>query len=296
MRRGSTATVVAVLLTVVGLGLLLWGSGQGSPLVAEPQGTWGPPPIRLPELPEPVPVEQTGEEEGSQTPPPEGAERVIDLALLLYAAVILTGVLLILRALLRRGRRERDPVEEPDEELLALLDASGEEVRYRALTEGDPRNAVVACWVALEDAVDRSGLATDPSETAAELTARVLGRWQVDPSAITDLSEAYREARFSRHPVTEEQRRSAVEALRRIHEDLHRRVRAEQEAAEAARDAAAGEAAAREAPAAGETAAAGEDEGEADGVTSDADDAEADGAKARGDGPRGASGTTGTDR
>lgn len=231
MRRGSRSTVVAVLLTVAGLVLLLWGSGQGSSFVAAPQGTWGPPPIRLPELPDPVILEPPADEISGEEAPPEGAERVIDLVLLFYAAVVVAGVLLILRVLLRRGRREREPVEEPDEELLALLDASGEEVRYRALTEGDPRNAVVACWVALEDAVDRSGLATDPSETAAELTTRVLGRWQVDPSAITDLSEAYREARFSRHPVTEEQRRAAVGALERIHADLRRRVLAERQAA-----------------------------------------------------------------
>ncbi|WP_289018620.1 DUF4129 domain-containing protein [uncultured Ornithinimicrobium sp.] len=237
MRRGSRSTVVAVLLTVAGLVLLLWGSGQGSSFVAEPQGTWGPPPIRLPELPDLVSGEQPGDEITDAEGAPEGAERVIDLVLLFYAAVVVAGVLLVLRALLRRDRRERDPVEEPDEELLALLDASGEEVRYRALTEGDPRNAVVACWVALEDAVDRSGLSTDPSETAAELTTRVLGRWQVDPAAIIDLSEAYREARFSRHPVTEEQRRAAVDALERIHADLRRRALAEQEAASAAADA-----------------------------------------------------------
>ena len=230
MHRGSRSTVVAVALTVVGLGLLLWGSGQGSSLVAEPQGTWGPPPIRLPELPDAVTAQPPAADgTAAEDAPPEGAERVIDLLLLFYVAVILAGLLIILRALLARERRERAPEEEPDDELVALLDASGEQVRYRALTEGDPRNAVVACWVALEDAVDRSGLVTDPSETAAELTTRVLGRWQVDPSAIVDLSEAYREARFSRHPVTEAQRRSAVDALRRIHEDL-RRVRAEQEA------------------------------------------------------------------
>lgn len=236
MRRGSTSTVVAVLVTVLGLGLLLWGSGQGSPPVAEPQGTWGPPQIRMPEQPEPVTGEPAaGDGTETQDPPPEGADRAVDLLLLLCAALVVAGVLLILRALLRRGRREREPLREPEDELVALLDASGEEVRYRALTEGEPRNAVVACWVALEEAVDRSGLTTDPSETAAELTTRVLGRWQVEPSAISDLSEAYREARFSRHPITQERRRAAVDALRRIHEDLRRRVRAEQDAAETAR-------------------------------------------------------------
>src|SRR5690606_35692226 len=113
------------------------------------------------------------------------------------------------------------PISE-EEELVALLEATSDEVRYQALSEGDPRNAVVACWVALEDAVHRSGLTPDRSETAAELAWRVLARWDVDPSAVTDLSAAYREARFSRHPVSEVQRTVAVEALERILYDLRR--------------------------------------------------------------------------
>lgn len=236
MRRGMTSTVVVtVLLAVGGLLLLVWGSSSGSPLVGAPQGTWGPPPITMPAEPpadlevETLPPDQGGVEDG-----PDVNQWIVDAIQLAVLLAMVLALLHVLRSLVERGKREgAAPPREREDELVALLDASGEEVRYRALTQGDPRNAVVACWVALEDAVQRSGLDQDPAQTASELTGSVLARWQVDPAAIRSLSAAYREARFSRHPITEEQRRAAVDALERIHHDLRRKVRAEQEAREA---------------------------------------------------------------
>lgn len=236
MRRGMTSTVVVtVLLAVGGLLLLVWSSSSGSSLVGEPQGTWGPPPLTLPaEPPRDLEAETVPEGAGDLADGPALNQWVVDAVQLVILLALVVGLLHLLRQLLARERRESPGLlRERDEELSALLEASGEEVRYRALTQGDPRNAVVACWVALEEAVHRSGLEDDPSMTASELTTTVLSRWEVDPRAIRDLSAAYREARFSRHPVTEDQRRAAVEALETIHHDLHRKVRAEQDAREA---------------------------------------------------------------
>lgn len=227
MHRGSRSTVVvAVVTTVVLLVLLLWSAGNGTPLVSAPQGSMGPPRAESPGVDvtiTPTPSEQDG-----------GDERVamwsFNLALALWLTALVTTVLLVVRWLGRQrleGLERREVAEE--EELVALLEATSDEVRYQALSEGDPRNAVVACWVALEDAVHRSGLRPDRSETAAELTHRVLGRWDVDPDAITALSDVYREARFSRHPVSEEQRTVAVDALERIHLDLRRRAREQEQ-------------------------------------------------------------------
>lgn len=239
MRRGSTSTVViAVAAALAGLTILLWGSSGGAPLVSAPQGTWGAPRISFDPVPATITPSQaaTAGVDGSRR-----AETAVDWLLVGFLLLVVAVVLMVLRMLLNRERREdRDLTPQEDEELVALLEASGDDVRYRALSEADPRNAVVACWVALEEAVRRSGLRDDPSETASELTIRVLGRWQVDQAAITDLSEAYREARFSRHPVSEQQRDRAISALERIHEDLRQRVLDEQlRAAEAERAAAA---------------------------------------------------------
>ena len=235
MRRGLTPTVVVALCAAVGaLALLLWGSSSGSTLVGPPQGTWGAPPVSM----DPIEITRDAEAPPSAGAEPERrAEAAVDWLLIGFLFIVVTVILMVIKLLL--GRKRREPLAltpEDDEELVALLEASGDDVRYRALSESDPRNAVVACWVALEEAARRSGLRDDPSETAAELTTRVLGRWQVDADAIGSLSAAYREARFSRHPVTEEQRDQAIAALERIHEDLRQRVLDEQiRAAEAER-------------------------------------------------------------
>src|SRR5699024_2865718 len=92
--------------------------------------------------------------------------------------------------------------------------------RSSALAEGEPRNVVVRCWVALEDAAAASGLARDPAETAAEFTARFLDQWQVEARLTQELAELYREARFSRHPVTRASGERAVHLISRIHEQL----------------------------------------------------------------------------
>lgn len=232
MRRGTRSTVVvAVLTTVVLLVLLVWSAGNGTPLVSAPQGSFGEPRAATGTFDIPTPTQQDAEQGR------DSVERVanwsFNLALALWLMALVTTILIVVRWLARQRLEDlqrREAVEE--EELVALLEATSDEVRYQALSEGDPRNAVVACWVALEDAVHRSGLRRDRSETAAELTQRVLGRWEVDPQAITALSEAYREARFSRHPVSEAQRTVAVDALERIHLDLRRRVHEHEQAGE----------------------------------------------------------------
>lgn len=235
MRRGLSSTVVTAAITaLLAMLLLAWGAGSGTPLISEPQGTWGsPPPISLPQI----------DTEAATIPPPEpdGGEAdvgpdynqfIVDAIQIVMGLALLLLVAFLLRKMLSTRLEPRTANPADEDELIALLDATGEEVRFRALSEGDPRNAVVACWVALEEAVVSSGLRPDRTETAVELTRRVLSRWEVDEASITALSAAYREARFSRHPITEQQRESAVAALERIHEDLRRRVAAEQAARE----------------------------------------------------------------
>lgn len=88
------------------------------------------------------------------------------------------------------------------------------------LQRGDPRNAIVACWLQLEDDVAAAGLPRAPSETSVEYTQRVLASASVDASATLELAELYREARFSDHPVDDAHRDRAIEALRRVHASL----------------------------------------------------------------------------
>ncbi len=103
------------------------------------------------------------------------------------------------------------------EDLVETADA-----RLRLLYEGSPRNAIVACWVDLEEAATSAGLPRSPAETSAEFTVRVLRTWDVAPDAMGRLAELYREARHSRHQLTEQHRAEAVIRLKAVHDDLRR--------------------------------------------------------------------------
>jgi hypothetical protein len=115
--------------------------------------------------------------------------------------------------------------EEPDFDVLpdvqAALAEAAEEQRQELLT-GSPRNAIVACWVRLEEVVERAGLPRDRTETSTEFTARVLSTYVVDRSAIDTLAALYREARFSAHELSEPHRRRAIAALDELHAQLRR--------------------------------------------------------------------------
>jgi hypothetical protein len=96
------------------------------------------------------------------------------------------------------------------------------EARLALLQVGAARNAIVACWVDLEDSASAAGLPRHPAETSAEYTIRVLHTWDIAPAALGGLAELYREARYSRHPVTEQHRDEAIARLMTIHADLQR--------------------------------------------------------------------------
>ncbi|MDO5738959.1 MAG: DUF4129 domain-containing protein [Ornithinimicrobium sp.] len=252
MRQGSRSTLVIALLAAAAVVLLLvWSSANGTPLVSAPQGTWGPPRAETGAATPTVELQiPTAAPDGAgDRAPTVSTDTMVNVIFGLFLMAVVTAFLLALRWLGRQRYEEqhRQGIAAEDE-LVALLEATNEDTQFRALSEGDPRNGVVACWVALEEAVQRSGLSRNRSETAAELTERVLSRWEVDAEAITTLSHAYREARFSRHPITDDQRDAAVHALDRIHTDLRRRVQAEDEARAAQeRDAAQAAAAAEQA-------------------------------------------------
>lgn len=174
---------------------------------------------------------------GTATTPNESMQRgaeafssiVLYIVLTALLAVAVWLVITIAMSLIRRWR-ERSRVhhqgelpEVDDAVLDAVSQATGRQ--QQQLHEGTPSNAVVACWVDLEQAVREVGVERRPSETSAELTIRVLDALDVDRRALRTLGSLYREARFSAHPLTEEDRRSAIDALNALHRSLPTGVR-----------------------------------------------------------------------
>lgn len=100
------------------------------------------------------------------------------------------------------------------------LTGAGAGRRREALVEGEPRNAIVAAWVDLEESAAASRLARRPAETPLEYVARVLATWDVDIAALAELANLYREARFSSHPMGSRERERALRALDQVHQDL----------------------------------------------------------------------------
>ncbi len=159
-----------------------------------------------------------------------GTVFVVLLSLLALAALtILVGAVWLRR---RRAERERrregagarvDHDDAFDQEVPDAI-AQAAEDQLTALTAGTPRNAIVACWLGLEEAAATAGIARDPAETSAEFTARTLSTYAVNDTAITVLSALYREARFSEHTLTEAHRSAAVDALRQLRADFSRTV------------------------------------------------------------------------
>jgi hypothetical protein len=138
----------------------------------------------------------------------------------LAVGVIILLVVLIARGAARRTRDNSDPVVRPAaretaREVLAALDQGLAE-----LDEGDPRQAVIACWVRLERAAEDSGVQRRPGDTSTDLVVRLLTGRSVNGSVLNDFAAVYREARYSPHPIDATTRDQARAALRLLRDEL----------------------------------------------------------------------------
>ena len=145
---------------------------------------------------------------------------VIGLFVLAYLAyAVITTWLQIWRD---RERRDRvDPTHLTPLDALSVGQVElDEHAQFDALAHGEPRNAIVAAWLRLEDDVAAAGWPRHPAETSAEYTSRVLSAAGLAPEAVNTLAALYREARFSTHPLGETDRNRAATALRAVHDSI----------------------------------------------------------------------------
>lgn len=127
----------------------------------------------------------------------------------------------------RRRRRRRPRLEEVEFEVLGsagrisdVIEEAASEQRALLEEGGEPRNAIVACWLRFEQQATRGGVVRQPWQTTGEYVLGVLDLIGADRGAVTQLSDLYREARFSDHPMGDDRRRAALEALDTIHRSL----------------------------------------------------------------------------
>ncbi|MCO8277111.1 DUF4129 domain-containing protein [Actinoplanes sp. TRM 88003] len=166
----------------------------------------------------------------SPPPPPEAAQGLPDwidkVALAVVGLIVLVVVGLLIYSLVRDRRRRsgrndrrkrRDNQPRTAEELVAALDAGLEELSD---TDRDPRRAVIACWVRLEQAAAAAGTPRHPGDSPTDLVGRLLREQQVDARVLAALLEVYRQARYATHTVDDQMRSQARSALERLRADL----------------------------------------------------------------------------
>ena len=137
-----------------------------------------------------------------------------------------TGILLVMMAVSTvvvgiRNRSKPPPIvlttapqggaPPPDRPLAVAAERGLAQVANPAL---EPREAIIACYAAMEQALaDAPGAAPQASDTPSEVLARAVGNRTISTRSASTLVELFAEARFSRHTMTEEHRDKAREAL-----------------------------------------------------------------------------------
>ncbi|HEU4949111.1 MAG TPA: DUF4129 domain-containing protein [Kribbella sp.] len=245
-RSALVAAIVAVLgVAAVALVVLASAGGSARP-VSESTITRSPEPIPTqtvtPEVTAPTGIAAPPADQVKPFEMPAWASALWQAAVYAAATVL---ILLILRAVYRTLREVELPVAEENpaedwERVKADRLAEAVEAGLDAVGSGTATDAVIACWIALEEAAASAGVARAAAETPSEFTVRVLGVGGISEPELNRLAELYREARYSSRGSTEEARAQARTALSRLRDELAA-ARAAEEAASTVAGTGAGE-------------------------------------------------------
>ena len=153
-------------------------------------------------------------------PPPSHSSAgwfiVIIIVGVLVAAVLVYLVVVVMRGRIWLGFRRGAPgtaiglAEQEDEsDLLEAVESGRSALRQF----DDARAAIIACYVAMEQSLDRAGAARVVADTPDELLARAADQGLVHGDAAARLTALFYEARFSTHPMPFAKRDEAQQAL-----------------------------------------------------------------------------------
>jgi hypothetical protein len=116
----------------------------------------------------------------------------------------------------RRAGQEEPRGESVEEELVAMLETTVEELR----SEGDPRRAVIAAYAQMERTLARHDLSRARAEAPLEYLARILRQLEVREDAVRTLTQLFEYAKFSTHEIDAEMKEEAIAALLAVRADL----------------------------------------------------------------------------
>jgi hypothetical protein len=178
-----------------------------------------PSPVRLPSIP--------GSPGRFHIPPGSGhafsfAGTATDLVLagVLLAAIAGCWILLLRRRWSRRASSPPPGAESADDDGAAEL-RRALEYGWIALRElDDARGAIIACYLAMELSLAKTGTARGVAETPDELLARAASAGVIRGTAAARLTSVFYEARFSTRELTTAHRDTAEQALTELAESL----------------------------------------------------------------------------
>jgi hypothetical protein len=141
----------------------------------------------------------------------------------LVAAVVALIIWMILRESVTSRKGSLPLEEEPAspaaarDKVLAAVDAGLSDLND---ADADPRRAVIACWVRLEEAAAAAGTPRQPGDSPTDLVLRLLAAHQVSAPVLYPLADLYRLARYATHSVDTGMRDRARSALRQLRTEL----------------------------------------------------------------------------
>jgi len=236
--RAGTAAVVAVLgATALLLVLVTWAASIGPDRVVSGGHVEAVHPTQSPSKTRPPATNPLQELTRHHREPPGWqvavafALELLTIGVVLFLAVRLLAGLRQLWAARRRRRRREVEEEEVAFEVLGsaqqvteVMAVDADEQRTLLEAGGEPRNAIVVCWHRFEVQAQRAGVERRAWQTTSEFVLGVLDLVGADRGAVARLADLYREARFSDHPMTDDHRARALEALHAILTSLRPRV------------------------------------------------------------------------
>jgi hypothetical protein len=164
----------------------------------------------------------------SAAPPPLPADEkhsTTDFSLLhilLGVGIAAAVVLLVMTAIFLWRRLNLPERSEPTGTFSAVEDerqrlAEAVDSGWRALREDDDvRRAIIACYAAMEESLAASGVARMDSDSPQDLLERAAERGVLTDASASALTQLFREARYSTHPMTTGHRDRAIAALTEI--------------------------------------------------------------------------------
>lgn len=185
------------------------GAGQQPPDASTPPSGAPQPPAARPEEPE----------------PPSNVFSVLAGSTVVFMLAVFVGA-----AILGRRQRRTATAAEPGDDYRPAPSGPGPDPLARAAEVGlaeaadlsrEPREAIIACYVAMERELENSPeIVPRESDTPSEVLARAVEHRALRADSATELVELFEEARFSPHVMTEQHRETAVRVLRLVLDEL----------------------------------------------------------------------------